>query len=203
MRPLPFITTLDERTYSQTLDRRGNVYITAAATNSPVQRDVIRSPAVKRSLHPIRHANRDAQADAVIRDFTAAATKRSPGIGDVFKKVESGVKKGVDAVKSAPKEIADAAKKVEDKAKPVAKKVEDTAKSAAKKVEDTAKSVPKKVEDTAKKVEDTAKKVGTTVGKDAKNAADATAKGAESAIGKIVNSDTGAVEDFVHAVRIH
>ena len=55
---------------------------------------------MKRSLQPIRHANRRAQAAAVVHDFTSAPTKRSPfSIGDVFDKSETGVGHAVDAVK--------------------------------------------------------------------------------------------------------
>ena len=56
---------------------------------------------MKRSLQPLRHANRRAQAAAVVRDFTFAPIKRSPfSFGDAFKKVKSSAssafQKGVD-----------------------------------------------------------------------------------------------------------
>ena len=76
--------------------------MTVAATNSPAQRDVIRSAAMKRSLQPFRHANRRDQAAAVIRDFASPPTKRSPSIFDdiagAFDKVVDTVKDGAQAV---------------------------------------------------------------------------------------------------------
>ena len=111
--------------------------MTVAATNSPAQRDAIRPAAVKRSLQPIRHANRRAQAAAVVRDFTFAPTKRSPtkrspfsvsntldkvknrisdavntvedGVGNAVDKVEDGVSDAVGAVKDGVDQAVDAA----------------------------------------------------------------------------------------------
>ena len=70
---------------------------------------------MKRSLQPIRHANRRAQAAVVVRDFTSAPVNRSPfSFGDALKEVNSSVssavQNGVDVVKSAPKKLVDKAK---------------------------------------------------------------------------------------------
>ena len=85
--------------------------MTVAATNSPTQRNVIRSSAMKRSLQPLRHANRRDQAAAVIRDFASPPIKRSPpiersppikrspfGFGDIFKGIGDAVGTVVDTV---------------------------------------------------------------------------------------------------------
>jgi len=106
--------------FSKIPESRGKVFLTVAATNSPAQRDAIRPAAVKRSLQPLRHANRRAQAAAVVRDFTSAPIKRSPfSFGDAFKKVKSSAssafQKGVDVVKSAPKKVVDVVKSASKK----------------------------------------------------------------------------------------
>jgi hypothetical protein len=139
------------------------VYITVAATNSPAQRDAIRPAAVKRSVQPIRHANRRAQAAAVIRDFTSPPLRRSPlSFGDAFKKVKDGVNKGVDTV---------------------------------------ANGVDKAVDT----VSDGVDKAIDTVSDGAGKAVNATGNGLNQAgkgIGKIVDSTTGEVLDFVDSVRV-
>ena len=80
------------------------MYITVAATNSPAQRDAIRPAAMKRSLQPLRHANRRAQAAAVIRDFTSVPTKRSP---QFFGDIKDGFNDAVDAVADGADKVAD------------------------------------------------------------------------------------------------
>ena len=93
------------------------MYITAAGTNSPAQRDVIHSAVMKRSLQPIRHANRRAQAAAVVRDFASPPIKRSPlSFGDAFKKVSDGIDKAADAVGDGVGKVVDTVGKEVDKA---------------------------------------------------------------------------------------
>ena len=78
---------------------------------------------MKRSLQPIRHANRRAQAAAVVRDFTSAPTKRSPfSIGDAFDKVKNGVGNAFDTVIDGAGEVVDA---VEDGANKAVDTVKD------------------------------------------------------------------------------
>jgi hypothetical protein len=129
------------------------VYITAAATTSPAQRDVIRSAAVKRSLYPIRHANRGAQAAALIRDFTSPPIKRSPfSLGDIFNKIGEGIGQAVDTVVNGVDKVAD------------------------------------------KVAEGLGQAIGTVGNEIVK---------AEKKIGEILDKGTGAVVDFVDAVRNH
>jgi methyl-accepting chemotaxis protein len=83
--------------------------MTVAATNSPAQRDAIRPAAVKRSLQPIRHANRRAQAAAVVRDFASVPSKRSPqSFGDIVDGVQDGIGNAVDAVVDGANQVVDA-----------------------------------------------------------------------------------------------
>jgi len=82
--------------------------MTVAATNSPAQRDAIRPAAVKRSLQPIRHAKRRAQAAAVVRDFTSARTKRSPSFDSVVDRARDGINNAVDAVTDGVSDAVDA-----------------------------------------------------------------------------------------------
>jgi hypothetical protein len=91
--------------------------MTVAATNSPAQRDAIRPAAVKRSLQPIRHAKRQAQAAAVVRDFASATPKRSPQIfGNIVDGVRDGVNSAVDAVADGVDQAVDAVGDVFDQA---------------------------------------------------------------------------------------
>ena len=155
--------------------RRGKVYITVAATNSPAQRDAIRPAAVKRSLQPIRHANRRAQAASVVRDFTSSPTKRSPlSIGDAFDKVKNGVGNAVDAVKDGVGSAVDT--------------VIDGAGEAVDAVENGANQVVDTVKDGFNQAVDATGDVFDQVGEE---------------IGTIVDSTTGAVLDFVDSVRAH
>ena len=90
--------------------------MTVAGTNSPAQRDVIRSAAMKRSLQPLRHANRRDQAAAVIRDFASPPIKRSPfSIGDIFKGAKDAADKVADGVGKAVDKVGDGVGKAADK----------------------------------------------------------------------------------------
>jgi hypothetical protein len=104
--------------------------MTVAATNSPAQRGAIRPAAMKRSIQPLRHANRRAQAAAVVRDFTSAPIKRSPqfdflgdaadavadGLGDAAKAVADGTGKAVDAAGNLFKQAGDEVGQIVDEA---------------------------------------------------------------------------------------
>lgn len=63
---------------------------------------------MKRSLQPIRHANRRAQGAAVVRDFASVPAKRSPLFDDVVDGVKDGVNNAVDAVGDAVDAVGDA-----------------------------------------------------------------------------------------------
>ena len=77
---------------------------------------------MKRSLQPIRHANRRAQAASVVRDFTSAPIKRSPfsfddffeiaktGVSDAVDTVIDGAGKAVDVVEKGANQVVDTVK---------------------------------------------------------------------------------------------
>ena len=187
--------------------------MTVAATNSPAQRDAIRPAAVKRSLHPIRHANRRAQAAAVVRDFTSAPTKRSPtkrspfSLSDTFDKVKNGVKDAVDTVKDG---VSDAVDTVTDGVGNAVDTVEDGVGDAIDAVKDgvgnAVDTVQDGVGDAVDAVKDGAGNAVDTVKDGIDQAVDATGDALNKAgdeIGSIVDSGTGAVLDFVDAVRTH
>jgi len=70
---------------------------------------------VKRSLQPLRHANRRAQAAAVVRDFASVPSKRSPqSFGDIVDGVRDGVNNAVDAVGDGIDQAVDAVEDVFD-----------------------------------------------------------------------------------------
>lgn len=72
---------------------------------------------MKRSLQPIRHANRRAQGAAVVRDFASVPSKRSPqSFGDVVDRVKDGVNDAVDAVSDGVNRAVDAVGDVFDQA---------------------------------------------------------------------------------------
>jgi phage-related protein len=169
---------------------------------------------VKRSLQPLRHANRQAQAGAVVRDFTSVHIKRSPfSFGDAFKKVTSTVSKGVDVVKSGVSKGKDLVKsgisKGKDLVKSAPKKALDLVKAAPKKIAQALTDAPKKLKQVAskakqgaQKVVDKAKSLGKSIAKGGKqldqkveHKAVALASGAKSGFDKAVNATGGLVND--------
>jgi len=70
---------------------------------------------MKRSLQPLRHANRREHAADVIREFTSPSIKRSPfSFGDAFKGIKDGIGKAVDVVGDGVGKAIDGAGKAAD-----------------------------------------------------------------------------------------
>ena len=182
--------------------------MTVAATNSPAQRDAIRPAAVKRSLTPIRHANRRAQAAAVVRDFTSAPTKRSPfSLSDTFDKVKNGISNAVDTVKDGVSDAVDTVKDgVSDAVDTVKDGVSDAVDTVKDGVSDAVDTVEDGVSDAVDAVKDGVGNAVDTVKDGIDQAVDAAGGALNKAgdeIASIVDSGTGAVLDFVDAVRTH